>query len=76
MTTFFIVIGLVVFYPHYLCGSKAGYGGICRYFNKSVVSYLFGYLNNFFCCTLIAPDNAVSDNFVILVQHNKSVHLS
>ena len=76
MAALFVIFRLVILYPHYLCGCKACYSRVCGDSDKSVVTYLFGYLDNFLTCTLIAPDNAVSDYLVILVQHYKSVHLS
>ena len=40
------------------------------------MTYLFGYLDNFLTCTLIAPDNTLSYDLVVFVQHYKAVHLS
>ena len=76
MTAFFVVLRLVIFYPHYFCGGKAGNSRVGGYVDQSFRSHLVGDLLYLVGGALVAPDDAAADNPIVPVKHYKTVHLS
>ena len=76
MAALCIVLRLIVLYPEDLCGSPACESRIGSYLNELFSANLFVHFLNFSGSSLVAPDNGLSDDLVVFVQHYKAVHLS
>ena len=71
-----VYLGLIVLYPEYLCSSPACKCGIGCDINKLFSADDAVHLLNLGSCSLVAPDYRLTENIVVLVQHNETVHLS
>ena len=71
-----VYLGFVVLDPEDLCSSPACEGRVCCDLDQLVAADDAVHLLNLSCGTLIAPDDGGTEHLVILVQHNKTVHLT
>ena len=71
-----VYIGLVVLDPQYLRRSPAGEGRVCRYLNKPVASDYPVHFLDLGCCSLVTPNYRIAQDVIVLIEHDKTVHLS
>ena len=70
------MFGLVFFHPNNLRGSKAGQRGIGSDLDQTVVSYQLFDLCAFGGRASVAPDDRAANDFVFLIEHDQTVHLT
>ncbi len=66
---------LVVAYPENLCCRPTGQCRICGNLHQLFSANHTIEFFDFFCGTLVTPDNRVPKHFVVLIQHHKPMHL-
>ena len=76
MRAFGVIFRFVVAHPENFGRSETGERRICRDFNQA---FFADFCRDFFAflrCALVAPDNRRTDYFIVLVEHDKPVHLT
>ena len=71
-----VIFRLLVLYPKDLCGSPACKSRVCGYLDKLFPADFLVHFLDFIGSSLIAPDDRLSDDLIVFIEHNKSVHLS
>ena len=75
MAAVLVILRLMVAYPEYLGGGKAGKSRVGSNFDKPFGTDFGGDFCAFGGCPLVTPDNGRPYDFVGFVQHNQTMHL-
>ena len=76
MTALFVHVRLVVPYPQDLCGSPAGERRVSGDLHQLFSAHNTVHFVHFRSGALVAPDDGLPQDVVVLVQHDQTVHLS